>query len=44
MYLVKNRTAYEWYLSSKDFMEWAGVGYTAYTSAFKELEDLGYLK
>ena len=37
MYMAKNQDKYCFYLSSNDFMRWAGVGSTAYTSAFKEL-------
>lgn len=43
MYMAKNQDKYCFYLSSNDFMRWAGVGSTAYTSAFKELVSEGYL-
>lgn len=42
-YIAKNQNKYEFLLSSKHFCEWAGVGITAYTSAFEELEKNGYL-
>lgn len=43
MYLAKNQDKYNFNLSSNDFMLWSGLGYTAYTTAFTELEDEGYL-
>lgn len=43
MYLAKNQNKYNFNLSSNDFMIWSGLGYTAYTTAFKELEEKGYL-
>lgn len=43
MYLAKNQNDYKFYLSSSDFMSWAGVAYTAYTSAFNQLIQKGFL-
>ena len=43
MYLAKNQDKYNFALSSSQFVAWAGVGLTAYNSAFKELEEKGYL-
>lgn len=43
MYLAKNQDKYNFYLSSSDFMLWSGIGSTAYTSAFNELVDHGYM-
>lgn len=43
MYLAKNQDKYNFNLSSSDFMLWSGLGYTAYTTAFKELVTEGYL-
>ena len=43
MYLAKNQDKYNFNLSSNDFMLWSGLGYTAYDTAFKELEAEGYL-
>ena len=43
LYLAKNQDKYTFALSSADFMEWAGVKRDAYNSAFKELEEQGYL-
>lgn len=43
MYLAKNQDKYNFNLSSNDFMLWSGLGYTAYTTAFSELEEEGYL-
>ena len=43
MYLAKNQDKYNFELSSSDFMQWSGLGYSAYTTAFKELEDKKYL-
>ena len=47
MYLAKNQptevTKREWVLSSADFCNWSGAGIAAYRTAFKELEEEGYL-
>lgn len=43
IYLAKNQDKYNFDLSSHAFLEWSGLGYTAYTTAFKELVDEGYL-
>lgn len=43
LYLAKNQDKYTFALSSADFMDWAGVKRDAYNSAFKELEEQGYL-
>ena len=43
MYMAKNQDNYSFELSSSDFMHWSGLGYSAYTTAFKELEDKKYL-
>jgi len=43
MYLAKNQDKYNFNLSSNDFMLWSGLGYTAYTTAFEELVNEGYL-
>ena len=43
MYMAKNQDKYNFELSSSDFMQWSGLGYSAYTTAFKELEDKKYL-
>ena len=43
MYLAKNQNKYSFNLSSNDFMLWSGLGYTAYTTAFEELKEEGYL-
>ena len=43
MYLAKNQDKYNFNLSSTDFMLWSGLGYTAYATAFAELEEEGYL-
>ena len=43
MYLAKNQDKYEFALSSKAFISWAGVGIDAYNTAFKELVEEGYL-
>lgn len=43
MYLAKNQNKYSFNLSSNDFMIWSGLGYTAYTTAFEELKEEGYL-
>ena len=44
IYLAKNVDKWEFNLSSKHFMMWAGVGTKAYTSAFEELVTFGYLE
>ena len=44
MYLAKNQNKYSFNLSSNDFMLWSGLGYTAYTTAFEELEEDALLK
>ena len=43
MYLAKNQNDYKFYLSSSDFMNWAGIAYTAYTSAFNQLVQKKFL-
>ena len=43
LYLAKNQSEYKTALSSSDFCEWAKCGMTEYNSAFKELEEKGYL-
>lgn len=43
MYFAKNQNKYAFALSSSDFMEWSGLAYSAYTSAFKELVQHGFL-
>lgn len=43
MYLAKNQDKYNFNLSSSDFMQWSGLGYRAYTTAFTELVEEGYL-
>lgn len=43
MYLAKNQDKYNFNLSSSDFMQWSGLGYTAYTTAFNELVEERYL-
>lgn len=43
MYFAKNQNNYEFALSSADVKECCGLAYTAYTTAFKELVDKGYL-
>lgn len=43
MYLAKNQDKYNFNLSSSDFMEWSGLKYRAYTTAFNELVKEGYL-
>ena len=43
VYLAKNQNKYTFALSSADFMRWSGLGYSAYTSAFDELVEKGYL-
>lgn len=43
IYLAKNQNKYTFALSSADFMRWSGLGKQAYTTAFNELVDKGYL-
>lgn len=43
MYLAKNQDKHDFYLYSSDFTRWAGIGMTAYNTAFEELEEEGYL-
>lgn len=43
MYLAKNQDKYSFNLSSRDFLNWSGLGYAAYTTAFDELIKNGYL-
>lgn len=43
IYLAKNQNKYTFALSSSDFMRWSGLGKQAYTTAFNELVDKGYL-
>lgn len=43
MYLAKHQDKYHFALSSFDFMLWSGLGATAYTTAFNELKEQGYL-
>ncbi len=43
IYLAKNQNKYTFALSSKAFFDWCGLGIQAYRTAFKELEDQGYL-
>lgn len=43
MYLAQNQNGFEMALSSSDFFETSGCGNTAYTTAFKELVEKGYL-
>lgn len=43
IYLAKNQNNYTFALSSKDFMQWSGLGKQAYTSAFEDLVRQGYL-
>ena len=42
-YIAKNQNKRYFALSSKDFCNWGGVGIAAYNSAFKELEEEGFL-
>lgn len=44
MYLAKNQNNYKFALSSADFCRWGGLGITAYSSAFNELKEKGYLQ
>lgn len=43
IYLAKNQNKYTFALSSKDFQEWASLGKQAYTTAFTDLVNQGYL-
>ena len=43
MYIAKNQSNYSFFLSSSDFMKWSGVAYTAYSTAFNQLVQKGYL-
>ena len=43
IYFAQNQENYTFALSSKAFMEWASLGRDAYTTAFNELVDKGYL-
>ena len=43
IYLSKNVSVYECFLSKADFLSWANVKRTSYYNAFKELVDNGYL-
>lgn len=43
MYLAKNQDKYQFKLSSQAFKNWSGCARTAYTTAFKQLEEEGYL-
>lgn len=43
IYLAKNQNNYKFALSSKDFMNWSGLGKQAYRTAFNELVKEGYL-
>lgn len=43
MYLAKNQESYELALSNADFKEWSGLERRAYTTAFEELKEKGYL-
>lgn len=43
MYLAKNQDKYQFELSSKAFKNWSGCARTAYSTAFKQLEEEGYL-
>ena len=43
VYMAKNQDKYSFALSSSDFRNWSGLGKTAYTTAFNELIDKGYL-
>ena len=43
IYLAKNQNKYSFALSSKDFMEWSSLGKQAYSSAFDDLVNQGYL-
>ena len=43
IYLAKNQNKYTFALSSSEFMVWSGLGKKAYTTAFQDLLDQGYL-
>lgn len=43
IYLAKNQNNYTFALSSRDFMEWSGLGKQAYATAFDDLLKQGYL-
>ena len=43
IYLAKNQDNYNFALSSSDFQEWSGLSRSAYTTAFNELVEHGYL-
>ena len=43
IYLAKNQNKYTFALSSSDFMEWSGLGKQAYSTAFDDLINQGYL-
>lgn len=43
IYFAKNQNNYNFALSSSDFCAWSGLSQTAYTTAFKELQDKGFL-
>jgi hypothetical protein len=43
MYLAKNQDKYYFALSSAAFCMWSGLGLRAYTTAFEELKEEGYL-
>lgn len=43
MWLAKNQDKYEFPLYSSTFCAWCGCALTAYNTAFKELEEEGYL-
>lgn len=42
-YIAKNQNNRQFALSSKDFCSWGGLGIRAYTTAFAELVENGYL-
>lgn len=44
LYIARHKNKWSFALSSKDFMGYAGVGQKAYTSAFEELVQYGYLE
>ena len=43
MYFSKNADKHFFWLSKVDWMNWCNFKVSAYSQAFKELEDLGYL-
>ena len=43
IYLAKNQDKCCFALSSSDFYKWSSLGKAAYTTAFQELKDKGYL-